>query len=370
MFESASIRPKLRRALAVGLGLVLIMLVALLALLFLPLGKDIPSNILDFHPSSFVAKANASFFYSVGDELKFSDQITTQSPTLSRGEIANYLVAPDTKKIAVVVTGILLVVDSVTHSVRQVAPVDSIYTEPKALGRQFFRDAGFQWTRDSKSLYLIKDEYYESKGSQLFSNHGELWRYDLESETMQLVLKPFPAYEFFFGLHSGIYFSVPTEKGDLRMRYFDGRDVRDVGDVDAWEIPKEQLASEFFESPFFSFSHRDFSQLYTVGARLTVDQNGGPQRLVIGNRPYLAMSEGEGFKGAFYCSDIQNSIFLPGRRYFLFDLPYCKNYQGQLLIDTESGQYQTLPKETRVYLTVNTEQVPKYRISSGGILAF
>jgi hypothetical protein len=360
----------MRRPFVAVLCLTLSIAVSLLVLSLVPFGKNVPSNIVDFHPTSFAARGDASFFYSIGNELKFSDQITSESPTLTRGKITNYLVAPDNKRIAVVVNGVLLIVGGDDRSVRHVTPVDSIYKEPKAMGRQFFRDDGIQWTKDSQSLYLIKDEYYESKGSQLYSNKAELWRYDLESERLQLILKPFPAYTYFLGLHSGIYFSVPTEQGDLRMRYFDGLGVRDVGDVNAWEIPREQLASKFVDSPFFSFSNRDFNELYARGASLALDQKGGPERLVIGNRSYLALSEGEGFKGAFYCSNMQRSIFLPGKRYFLFDLPYCKNYEGQLLIDTESGQYQTLPKDSRVYLTLNTEQVSAYRISSGGMLAF
>lgn len=360
----------MRRRIIVVLCVILAILIGFWALLFFTLGKGTPSSIVDFHPSSFVAKANAKFFYSIGDELKFSDEIDAQSPTLARGKITDYLVAPDAKKIAVVVNGVLLIVDPDDHVARQITPVDSIYKEPKPLGRSFFRDTGIQWTRDSQSLYLIKDEYYESQGSQLYSHKGELWRYDFEPARLQLILKPFPAYTYFLGLHSGVYFSVPTEQGALRMRYFDGHSVRDVGDVNAWGIPREHLASEFVESPFFSFSDRDFNELYARGANLATDQKGSPQRLVIGNRTYLALSEGEGFKGAFYCSNMQKSVFLPGKRYFLFDVPYCKNYEGQLLVDIESGQYQKLPKDTRVYLTMNTDTVPTYRVSSGGMLAF
>jgi hypothetical protein len=39
---------------------------------------------------------------------------------------------------------------------------------------------------------------------------------------MQLVLKPFPAYSYFLGRDARIYFSMPTEKGDLQLKYFDG----------------------------------------------------------------------------------------------------------------------------------------------------
>ena len=38
-------------------------------------------------------------------------------------------------------------------------------------------------------------------------------------------------------------------------------------------------------------------------------------------------------KGHYYCNEMLRSVFLPGDRYFLFNLPYCGNYNGKLLID-------------------------------------
>ena len=91
----------------------------------------IPSNIVNFHPKDFEAKAAAEFFYSVGDELKFGDEISPQSPTLMRGRIAHFLVSPDNGRIAAVVSGNLVVVIRTPLLIRQVAQVDTIFREPK-----------------------------------------------------------------------------------------------------------------------------------------------------------------------------------------------------------------------------------------------
>jgi hypothetical protein len=73
------------------------------------------------------------------------------------------------------------------------------------------------------------------------ADHRNSWRYDLEAKQLQFILKPFPAYTDFLGLHSGICFSVPTEQGDLRMRYFAGQNVLDVGAVNAWGFRENNL---------------------------------------------------------------------------------------------------------------------------------
>ncbi|MFZ0286787.1 MAG: hypothetical protein WAL32_16290 [Terriglobales bacterium] len=325
----------------------------------------VPSNIVDFSPTSFQAKADTKFFYSIGDVLKYSDQIDTQAPTLLRGKIWNFLVSPDNKKIAVVTNGQMVVV--MESMVRKVVPVDSIYTEPKPIGRQFFRDDDFQWSKDSRILYLVRDEYYESKGLQLFSSKGELWKYDIESGSLQLVLKPFRAFSYFVGLRSGVYFSTPTDRGDLQLQYFDGNSVMDVGVPNAKDIRPQDLARDFAESPFYSFSLVDYEKAMN-SVRLVADGSGGPQKLVIGGRSYLALTQGEGFKGPHYCSDMVRSVFLPGNRYYLFNVPYCGNYSGQLLIDTVTGMYQRLPADSVVYITLNTDTLPSYRITGGGIV--
>jgi hypothetical protein len=360
---------RLRRSMALIAGVVMVPIALYVALWWAFTPSGVPSNIVDFRPASFQATADREFFYSISNELKYSDQIDPQAPTLMRGHIKNFLVSPDNKKIAAVTNGQLVLVG--TKSIlRQITAVDSIYREPKPLGQQFFRDDDFQWSKDSRVLYLIRDEYYDSKGSQLFSSKGELWKFDIESGNLQIVLKPFQAYSYFFGLKSGIYFSTPTETGNLQLRYFDGKSVTEIDKPDKSDIPSGKLARKFVDAPFYSFSIIDYESevLSSKGAELVVDGNGGSEKLLIRSKSYLAVSQGKGFKGPFYCSEMLRSVFLPGDRYFVFNVPYCGNYKGQLLIDTLTGQYQRLPSDSVVYLTLNTDTYFHYRITGGGIV--
>jgi hypothetical protein len=330
----------------------------------------VTSNIVNFRPKAFQAKAASEFFYSVGDELKFGDEISPQSPTLMRGNIGYFLVSPASTRIAAVVSGKLVVVSRAPLVIRQVAPVDDIFREPKPLGRQFFRDFEMQWSRDSKILYLVKDEFYETKGAQLFSDKAELWSYDVDANRLWMVLKPFPASSYFLGQKSGIYFSVPTEKGDSQLRYFDGKQTLDIRVPYGQAIPVEQLDASFRESPFFSFDDLSgLDQIQTAKYLSTaIDAANGVEWLEAGTRRYLAFTHGEGLKGGYYCDQADRGDLLPGNRYFLFS-PYCGNYEGQILLDTRTGDYERLPKDSRVYLTFNIESYPHYKITDDGIEA-
>jgi hypothetical protein len=358
-----------KKWLGLSVGIVVLILVALyITLWFLFSRNEVASNIADFHPEYFEAKATANFFYSIDNELKYSDHIGPEAPTLIRGEVQNFLVSPDNSKIAVVVNGQLIIV-STKSILRQVTRVDSIWREPKPIGQQFFRDDDFQWSRDSKVLYLIRDEYYDSRGAQLFSRKGELWKYDTESGMLQLVLKPFPAYSYFFSLKS-IFFSTPTDSGDLQLRRSDGTGVSDIGEINERDIPRKKLSKDFPESPFYSFSIIDYQKavLPSKGVELIDNEQSALETLKIGGKSYLALTEGNGFKGHYYCSELLRSVFLPGDRYFLFNALYCGNYDGQLLIDSVTGKYQKLPKRSAVYLIVNTDTYSHYRVTGGGIV--
>jgi hypothetical protein len=319
-------------------------------------------SIVDFHPGEFEAKADAPFFYSVGDELKYSDSIDSDAPTRFRGEVENFQVSPNGKLIALVSGHKLLVVDFL-GKVQIIGAVDSIYRTFKPFGRSFIRDEEFQWSRDSKSLYFIKDTFYRSKGSQLFSEFGELWRFEIESGEQQLVIKPFRAYQIILGRGSDIYFAIPLPNGDLILELFDGKAV----------IPNTApLFSASEERPFYSFSRVDYSDKILSGLRLrqNFDFKGNLQTLSLGDKTLLELTRYcDAWQGCRDGDEMMDSVFLPGNRFFLLNVPYCSNYKGQILIDTQTGNYKTLPKDTRVFITANTETYPHYKFNHEGIEA-
>jgi hypothetical protein len=356
---------RLKKWFVILLGSIALLAVGVIAAIFVFLSPQ-ASKIVDFHPTQFSANAAAPFFYSIGDELKFSNHIDPQAPTLLRGAVGNFLVSPDNQKIAVVTGGNLVVVDRSGPSPRTVTPVNSdmgaIFSggdNSKLIGQHYFRDAGFQWSRDAKNLYLMGDTYFS--GGQSFSKNGELWRYDLDTGKLQLVLKPFAVEQYFFGLNDGIYFWISTGN-KLQLQYFDGKTISNIGDPGA-DHSVDQLSTRFAEQPFYSFDDIAYMMhiLPAQGAHLEKADNDRVEVLEIGSRPYLRFTMGSGFE-PFFCSDVRNSVFLPGDRYLLFNANRCGNSNGPLLIDSITGQYQRLPPNTRAYITLNTVSYPHYEL--------
>jgi hypothetical protein len=312
------------------------------------------STIIGFAPTVFAAKADAKFFYAIDKDLKNSNEIDPGAPTLAHGPFGHAVVSPDGSKIAIVAQHTLLIIGTDASS-RKVTPVDTIHRSFKHIGREFFRDEGFQWSADSRSLYLIRDKYYRSKGLQLFSKNGELWRYDLASGNLALVITPFLAYQYVLDVNSDIYYWVDTPSGSLQMKRFDGH------------VSTNAYVSDV-RQPFYSFnSVTDYeAALASMSVRLE-DDHGGIESLVIDDRKYLSVTQGKGWDGYYFCADLLRSVFLPGHQFFLLNTPYCGNYNGQLLFELSSGRYRTLPPDTVVFSTLNTMNFTKYHLTAGGI---
>jgi hypothetical protein len=296
--------------------------------------KSSYSTIIGFSPTSFEAKASATFFYSINDELKYSDQIDPHAPTLTHGPIIHFQVSPDGNKIAVVIKKKLLIVGA-DSTLGEVGGVDSIYRNFKPVGRRFFRDTDFQWSRDSKSLYLIRDEFRSLGTQSIVSEKEELWRYDLDSKSLQMVLKPFAAFHYFSGLNSGIYYSESTGRGDVQLKFFNGSNSTNVGTPASTDLL--ELLERTGEQPFYFFSTVDYEDaLPSLNVRV-VDEN-SVEDLIINDKKYLSVTQGYNWMSDYsYCPILLRSVFLPGNRFFMLNVPYCGNYKGQLLFDVESG---------------------------------
>jgi hypothetical protein len=183
---------------------------------------------------------------------------------------------------------------------------------------------------------------------------------------LQLVLKPFKAYQFFFG-KSGIYFSVPNSQGDLQLQYFDGKKVVNIGQPNEHLSPATILNGEP-DHIFYSFATTDSPSRSRAANELTTafDTASKKKEYLAGEQHLMSISEGAGFKGLYYCG-AASSVSLPGKQFAVLDMEGCEPYNGQLLIDLSDARYMQLPKETYVYLTSNTQEQPQFSISGAGI---
>lgn len=309
--------------------------------------KDKPSHIIDFRPVNFTERAERPFYYEVGDSLKFSDHIDLKSPTLLVGDIREVVPSPDGAHALVVANDTLHLVAANGSLRKRLLSTSSIHREPKPLGQQFIRDQDFKWSTDSRYIYFIRDEYYESRGSQLFSEKGELWEYDLASRESRKLVAPFRAFEYAVTEKGEVYFVVPNDTGYMMYMLFDDRDTREL------RVQRRNEPTDFTSvaPPGTKFRTVEDTTASRKRISATLEQRRGPDgilELLANDRVVIASTRGESIKGPYNCVT-GSGTFLPGNRYTIVRT-YCENHSGNVLIDTELARYRTLPSEIRVFV--------------------
>jgi len=363
-----------------GFAVAIVAVISVGSMLFYSLifGSD-PPTIVDYAPTDFAERAASPFFYSLGIDpkdrnsgvdLRFADHFDPQARIVFSGSLRTVIPSPDNTKALVVSNGVLWVVGTDGTAPQRVAEVADIYLEKKPLGKKFFRDDELQWATDSSKVYLIKDEYYESKGVQLFSKKGELYAYDLASRQLKPVVSPFRAFQYFVADASGIFFSEPDARGDLILKVYRSAGIAEVDSVSRTGFTVGGKEEAFAAAPFYTFSLNEYAKdiLPLLGVRVAYEgQKDRIAHLFIRDRKVLSVHEVQGAKGMYIGMHSMRSTFLPGNRYFLLNL-ITGNIDGQLLVDSDSGKYRPLPKGTRIYVNINTHNFPTWTITKPNLV--
>lgn len=324
-----------------------------------------PPQILGFEPVRFKERAESKFFYSIGPDLKYSDWIDPDAETLVTGlgvQVQSVLVSPNSDFAAVLVAGELIVVSGDGSYRHTVVRVDSD-SEPKTIAEIPFNIQQGQWSRDAKTLYLTKRGFA-----------GELWKFDIKTRTLEYVLSPFDG-NYFFDAEGDIYFSVLDQDREAVLHRYDGVNVTSL-EVKSYQVlDLNALQNDTIEQPFHTFWQGHYHFLLTSKG-VSFILNGEKPTLFINGQPILEGTRGEVVEPfltgglPFYSNanaDDFDHVFLPGGRYLLFNVN-ARNYVGQLLIDTVSGEYKTLPRDTKVYPLFNTDTYKHFKIVGWGIL--
>lgn len=327
-----------------------------------------PSAIVNYSPNEFAEKAEKPFFYSIGNELRFGDHIEANSRVLFNGSLHSVIPSPDSKWVLVVSDDVLWLLGNDGSAPVRITKVEDIRMG-RARGQEFFRYTEIQWAENSSHFYLIKDETYNSKGSQLFSIHGELTEYDIATGKMRKVFAPFRAFRYFVAEGVGVFFGEANDQGDVILKVRQGDTSAVVTEISPKAFQANDKATSFSTIPFYSFSLNEYADeiLRTKGMSLEVEGQ-GPRigHLSINGRQIISVTEGSGLKGPYFGFQSIHSGFLPGERYFMLNL-HTGTFRGQLLLDLETGLYKPLSKDTRVYRNINTRNFADWTITKDGV---
>ncbi len=337
-----------------------------------------PATIIGYKPTTYKENVSHKFYYSIEQELKYANTVDVKSKTLWKGSTVYSLVSPDNRKI-VFADGsdlYLIIADGAALKLPMVVQPELSYEERKVwkkpIGQVFYRKDSIQWAPDSKSFYIIKDEYYDSKfPDQYCSKKGRLAKYDIAAKKVTEIISQFPACDYFFGLNGRIYYTESTVTGDPMLScWWNNRTylVTAVKDNKTFSLLGY---GDVIDKPFYSFQY----PFIFAGARgvhmFRSGENGDVALFYVdadeSHGPTLVLRSGQGLKGPTFGLRI-SCVHLPGDRYLLLGVN-SSSFDGTLLIDRKTRKYKELPKYISIRRNINTNDNVPYNIDTSGIHA-
>jgi len=329
-----------------------------------------PSEIVNYSPADFIVKSEIDFFYTIGNELKYGSLLSETEPTVYSSDkvLTHVYVSPNSKLAAVVSDDKLRIVSSDGHVNKFITNVESsLRSSQLPVGARYFIAFGMQWSKDSSSIYFNQVEVFKRQGSNYIGSKGRsLYQYNLANEELKKVVHPFPNKKYFFD-NNGTYYVVPTDVGDLVLKYSTKLDNSTF--VDMGSLQKIQTEKEIF----YNFTVHDYVKklVFEDKIKTKVSDDREHSTYFINGKEALTAKKGVGFKGPYFGIGIGGSqgirnAFTPDYKYFLLNVT-SSQFSGQLLFDTESLKYKTLPLNTRIYQNVNTFTSGNWLINEFGI---
>jgi len=329
-----------------------------------------PPEIVNYSPTDFTVKSKIKFFYTIGNELRYGSLLSKAEPIIYSSDkaLTDAHVSPNSKFVAIVSNNELRVVSSDGHLNKFITNVrSSLKSSQMPIGERFFDAFRLQWSKDSSSIYILQKEVFKRQSSSYIgSKYRSLYQYNLTNEELREVVHPLPNSNYFFD-NNGTYYVVSTDVGNLILKYstkLDNSTFVDMGSLQQIQTEKEV---------FYNFTIHDYERKLVFEDKIKTKISDDREYItyLINGKGALVAKKGAGLKGAYFGIGIGGSqgirnAFTPDYKYFLLNVT-SSQFSGQLLFDTESLKYKTLPQKTRIYQNVNTFTSENWLINQFGI---
>ena len=321
-------------------------------------------GIVNYAPSKFIEKADSPFFYSIGKQLKYGPSIDEATPTLFKGkffdgEFTAVFPSPDNNKVA-------LVSDKKLYIIQLGKPprlaLDHVEGNPPGLMSAFWVPhylwPTVQWDSRSRYVYIARAGLVKKS----------LVRLDAENpaEIVEIV-SDFRSLHYFLVGAGSVCFDYALENGDVVWKCSTDKGAFRAKSLNRTGIILENN-SVLIGDRFMSYT----PNIYETDIWLAI--NGFVVRGINDNldglfarkkpeQPLLAIVTGTNIKGHRVDGILQyGGAVLPGGRYVLLNV-WHHRFKGQLLLDSDTGEYRELPKDTRVYRNLNSNEFPDFNFS-------
>ncbi len=319
----------------------------LLGILFFKTYENKPIELVDFKPTKNLKiqtskpiyyYSNKKLYYSKNGKLDLTKPIwngeINERFYNNRAFVSNnseFIAFNDGKKINVI--------DKNGKLLKRLSPIFDHILENK----NAFWDCDFQWSENSKNLYLMKDnENRESSLYKLSTETEELEKIiDLKERAWRFYLSPNQK-NLYYTSNDSINDKWILKKTDLKTKEI----IDTIQRNEKWKLITRDTIFVNFKTSQINFTDKRIGQIKNdTLCNIYLMDNESEEMIFKVNCGFDA------FKGRkLGCLEHNSNIFLPDNRFFISQL-YSKNNSGTIIIDTETLEYKLYDKEIKPYFT-------------------
>lgn len=329
-------------------------------------------GIENYKPQAFSEQATSSFFYSIGNQLKFGNSIDINAPSLFKDasffenssfinvrSISNGLSvfsSPDGKKAAVFSSGNLYIAEVGKPTRLILEGVDYNDAKKFRAGEIFYKLGMLQWDSQSKYIYIAKDKKQNTLFEQSFSVDATLIRVDISKSTaIADIIPDFRSIKYFLVNDGGVCFNYGFDNGNVNWRCLINGNIQTVNETNNGVVLQD--GTRLTTNSIFVSSFGGDGDIWLTNYGYSLKPMGN-QRIgfysQLNERPLFTIKGGTNIKGHFVDGVVDHrSAVLPGGRYVVLYV-WHDNFKGQLLVDGLTGQYKELPRNTWIYQSLNS----------------
>jgi len=323
-------------------------------------------GIQGYRPSMFTEQSEAPFFYSIGKHLKYGKNIDGEAPAIFKGkffngDITKVFPSPDNRKAVIVSGGSLYLVQigkQVEFLLDKIRPTVSFRNDN--IGDEFYISNRIQWSQDSRLIYITKVKIQKSPPKQNHSRHFSLKRINIENPLhIDELVSDFGGWKYFMVGNDAICFSYAPGNGSVIYKCSTPAGVSNVVSINDKHILLENgvrvtgtrfvsYAPDINETEIWLTRHGFFIRDITSRVEGFFSRS-RPSSPIFTINTAIDSLKGHRYDGIWR----YGSSVLPGGRYILLKVSHDE-FEGELLVDSSTGQYRELPENTRVYQNINS----------------
>lgn len=348
----------------------------IVGVLFFKSNKDRQAELIDFRPTESLKIRTSKpiyyyteneLYYSNNGEIDLSKSIWKGKIELNKGISFSVSVSPNSEYIAFNTKNKIIILNYKGKEITRISLVSKYMFEERKQGNFWATD--FQWSKNSKNLYLMKDMVWKGIHSSE-QNKSSVYKFSIKTkELIKLIDLDEQSHNYYINSsENNLYYTSSNKEGNWEFKKVDLKTKKVVDTLKR----NENLYLKTNDSIFVNYKLQIGHPLNFQKGITTQRKDSLCNTILIENDIEKLIFKGKCGFNAFknwsysYLSK-KNQWFLPNDNFYLSFID-SKNYNGTIIIDTENLNYKFYDKKIIPFYSFTNNDKKEFIYTSGELI--